>query len=48
MAETKQYTVSLVPGTNSKTVWVRATIPQNAVFEATRQDPGWTVKDVRS
>lgn len=48
MAETKQYTVSLMRGTSSKTVWVRATSPQNAVFEATRQHPGWTVKDVRS
>ena len=44
----KQFTVKLVKGTNAKTVWVNATSPQNAVFEATRQNPGWTVKDVRS
>jgi hypothetical protein len=44
----KQYTVKLVKGTNSKTVWITATSPQNAAFEASRQHPGWTVADVRS
>jgi hypothetical protein len=44
----KQYTVSLVRGTSSKSIWVYATSPQNAAYEATKKNPGWIVKDVRS
>jgi len=40
--------VTLVKGTNQKTVQVSATSRENASFEALRQNAGWTVNDIRS
>lgn len=42
------FSVTLVNGTNQKTVKISATSSQNASYDAQRQNPGWTVKDIRS
>lgn len=41
------YWVTLVRGTNQKTVRISAISRENASYEAVRQNPGWTVKDIR-
>lgn len=42
------YWVTLVRGTNQKTVQISSTSRQNASYEAQRQNAGWTVKDIRN
>lgn len=43
----RYWSVSLRRGTNAKTVKVYGTSESNARYEAERQNPGWTVIDVR-
>lgn len=43
----RHWTVTLRRGTNSKSIKVYATSESNARYEAERQNPGWTVADIR-
>lgn len=43
----RYYDVTMVRGLNRKTVKISGTPTQNAAYEAVKQNPGWTVTDVR-